>query len=310
MVRVRLIEGPLGGRFPYSNCLLVETATSKILVDTGCGDSFRGLRSKLDAVIYTHFHPDHVRGFDLLTEGIRIAAPSGEEAYKSLSDLAKRFAPGVYREWLRFAELIVGLKGVPEPSEYFELGSSYCFRDVCLDFLPAKGHLSTHPIVVIEGHVHLTDIDLTGFGPWYGNPESDPALFLGDIIMASEIEGKAYTTSHKPEVYDREGVVVGLARYVERFFDVASRIYEELKRQDSPLRPEELAGRGIIYRRYLEGVERLMGYFESVMIEKIIGVLVILGCVREYGGGFKASREGCGRLEELRLEVTSRIIGR
>jgi glyoxylase-like metal-dependent hydrolase (beta-lactamase superfamily II) len=58
------------------NCLLIDSAGHKILVDTGCGDGFQSTaghlldnleaaeigRSDIDRVIFTHGHIDHVNG--------------------------------------------------------------------------------------------------------------------------------------------------------------------------------------------------------------------------------------------------------
>lgn len=308
LARVRLVEGPLGGRFPFSNCLLIESPRARILVDTGCGEALQRYRDSIDLVLYTHFHPDHIRGFHVIRDGVRIAAPLGERAYTSLEDLAKRFAPRVYEEWLKFVDVVMGLRGVPEPTDYFDLGADYCFRDICISLVPARGHLSTHSILIVGDHVHLTDIDLTSFGPWYGNPESDLALLLSDIVMASKIEGRRYTTSHKPRVYGRNEVLSELASYSGKVFYTASRLVEALAESEEPLTPESLAGRGIIYRKYLGGVETIMKYFEAVMIEKLLGLLSYAGCVERYGQGFRAKDRECGWLWERKSFIEGEIL--
>ncbi|WP_062662600.1 MBL fold metallo-hydrolase [Aeropyrum camini] len=209
MARARLVPGPLSGRFPYSNCLLVEDGGFKVLVDTGCEPWAYGLEG-VDALVFTHFHPDHIRGFHRVRAG-RVLAPVGEEPYAgSLERLALRFAGEMWREWIDMARLAMDLQGVPEPSEYFRPGEDLCLRGVCLKTYPARGHLLTHTLLEAPGGVvHLVDIDLTGFGPWYGNPEASPELFLLDIRAAAGLEAGEYVSAHKDRVYTRGGGVGG-----------------------------------------------------------------------------------------------------
>ncbi|WP_165487859.1 MBL fold metallo-hydrolase [Aeropyrum pernix] len=305
MAGARLVPGPLGGRFPFSNCVLVEDAGFKVLVDTGCEPWERGLVD-VDVVVFTHFHPDHIRGFHRLRAG-RVAAPEGEEPYAGrLERLALRFAGERWREWISMARLVMDLEGVPEPGEYFRPGEDLCFRGVCIKTYPARGHLQTHTLLELPGGlVHLVDIDLTGFGPWYGNPEASPELFLLDIEAAAAMEARSYLSAHKDRVYSRSEGVEALARFAGRLVEQAEGVYKALEAAGRPLWPWELTGRGIIYRRYLEGMETIMSYFEGVMIEKLLGLLGLWGCARKTPGGYVA--RDC-RLAVIKDRITGNIL--
>ena len=304
MVEVKLIQGPGGGRFPYSNCLLMEDRGFKLLVDTGCEPHTVGLE-RVDVLLFTHFHPDHIRGHHRVRAG-KVLAPEGEEPYGRLEDLARRFAGERFRNWLEMARLMLDLSTVPRASEYFKPGEDVCFRGWCISTIPARGHLLTHTLLEPPGrYVHLVDIDLTGFGPWYANPESSPTLFLEDIKMASRIEAKTYITSHKEGLYQRGKVLQLLARYASRLFEQAGQVLASLPEVGGGVRPWELVGRGIIYRRYLGGLERIMSYFEGMMIEKLLGMLSFVGCVRETRSGFY--RIPCD-LDEIREKHVGEIL--
>jgi len=262
--RVRLIYGPRGGKFPESTCPLLEYRGSRILIDTGCLQAPVGI--DVDAVVYTHHHPDHIRGSHLLGGDVVEYSPAGEEAFRSLADLARRFAPPLWREWMEMAQSYIGALRVPR-GNYYKPGEDVCFRDVCLKTQPAPGHMATHTLIELPGRIlHLSDIDLAGFGPWYGNPESDPLAFLADIELALAWDARAYTTSHKPGVIAGSRAAELLRAYALKLLSQAEGVYRAYTTSQSPLKPQQLVGRGIIYRRIPTPYERIYRYFEYNMI--------------------------------------------
>jgi glyoxylase-like metal-dependent hydrolase (beta-lactamase superfamily II) len=298
--RVRLLYGPRRGRFPESTCPLVEYRGSRILIDTGClGPS---TLIDVDAVIYTHHHPDHIRGSHLLHDEVVEYSPIGESAYRSLRDLARRFAPPIWREWTGMAQTYIGALRVPG-GEYYEPYEDVCFRGICLKTQPAPGHINTHTIIELPGSIlHIGDIDLTSFGPWYGNPESDPLAFLADIELASAWNARAYTTSHKPEVIEAEEAQRLLKAYSLRLLDHITSTYKAYASLGRPSKPEELVGRGVIYRRIPGNYSTIFKYFEYNMILKITHILVGAGCLKRIPEGYTAT-EYCPFLEKLRDRI-------
>jgi len=275
MVRVKLLVGPGGGRFPWSNCLLVESGRARILVDTGCCEALRSLGA-VDFVVYTHFHPDHFRCIELAPGQPRILAPIHEEPYSGagLRELALRFAPGAWREWVRMAINLMGVKGAPKVDEYYKPGETLRLAGVDLETLHAPGHMASHTLLVLpDGTLYLSDIDLTSFGPWYGNPESDPVQFLADIDMARRVleEGWAsrVATSHVERVMSGGDAIEALKSYEDRLWMQARRVLDALRRA-GPAWPWQLAGRRLIYPSYTQGYEGLLKYFEGVMIAKLL----------------------------------------
>lgn len=293
-VRVRLIVGPRRGRFPWSNCVLIDAPSGRILVDTGCCEA--ALKAgPVDYVVYTHYHPDHIRCHDSIPGKPRILAPVQEEPYSgaSLRELAARFAPSVWREWIRMAETLLGLEGAPEAGDYYEPGEAIRIAGVELETLHAPGHLESHTLLLLpDGTLYLSDIDLTSFGPWYGNPEGDPGQFLADIRMAKSLveEGAAsrIATSHLEETLDPQRAIRALSAFEAKLWDTARRLVEELAKASKPLTPRQLAGRGIIYPKYLQGYEAVMRYFEENMIAKLLGLLQARGMVERKSRGYVA----------------------
>ncbi len=301
----------MGGRFPWSNCLLLEAPGARVLVDSGCGDALTAVAGGVDAVIYTHFHPDHITGHKLLPRGVRVYAPSGEEPYRSLEDLARRFAPEIAGLWVGFARGLMGLEAPPSVDEYYEPGEDVCFRGVCVKTVPAPGHLRTHTLVEPEpGVLHLVDIDLSGFGPWYANPEADPHQFLEDILFVARGEWSRFTSAHKPGVYSGGEARARLARFALRIPEAMEAVLAALS-EAGEAGPRGLTGKGIIYRRYIEGFEEVMAYFEANMIAKLLPWLAEMGCAARTRRGWRALRAPgeCSGLEGLRERIREEILG-
>src|SRR5262249_57426050 len=93
--RVRLITGRDGSRFPDANAFLVEDRV-RTLIDTGCDESvLRGI-GRVDRIICTHYHLDHIRKNWLFPDAeVWVPAPDA----------------GVFRGGLPALARMVGLEG-------------------------------------------------------------------------------------------------------------------------------------------------------------------------------------------------------
>jgi len=293
LARVTLLVGGERGRFPFSNCLLVRGARASVLVDSGCGpDRLEAVRGRVDAVVYTHVHPDHVWGHGLLA-GAKSHVPLVDAAYRSLEALAARYAPEIVAEWLGYAGGVFGLAGPPPADEVYGPWEEVRVGDVSIVAVPARGHTRGHTMILAGGHVHLSDVDLTGFGPWYGHPESSLEAFAADIDLARELaaESKAVSTSHRERVFAPGEALAELDAYTRALCRQVTATAQAAARAGGPVKPGDLAGRGVIYRRYAPGMEAVMRYFEEAMIEKILYFLASRGAARYTGRGFHVRPE-------------------
>ncbi len=301
MARVTLLVGGEDGRFPFSNCLVVSGARSRVLVDTGCGpDKLEPLRGRVDAIVYTHVHPDHIWGHRLFPE-TRTLVPAADHAYETLDALARRYAPEIVEAWLDYARTVFSLESPPRPAEPYDPWTTIRVGDVEIEAVPARGHTRGHTLLVVNGHVHLSDIDLTGFGPWYGHPESSLDAFAADMRLAAELASgaRSVSTSHRERVFEPGEALRELDRYWRALCRQARAVAEAAS--PGPATPGFLAARGLIYRRYVPGMERVMRYFEEAMIEKILDLLAALGAARKTGRGYEVRPE---RLEDACTRLT------
>ncbi|MCE4624720.1 MAG: MBL fold metallo-hydrolase [Desulfurococcales archaeon] len=285
MARVILLVGDKRGRFPGSNCLLVKGAKKALLVDAGCREEqVLEARDRVDAVLYTHIHPDHIPRHSLL-RGKPMIAPLPDSIYHDLEGLARRYAPEIWRDWINYVHTVFSLRELPTIDRAYGAWEEVRVGDISIQTVPAPGHTLGHTLLLIDKHLHLSDIDLTSFGPWYGHPESSVEQFISDIMAAASIEAGQATTSHREKIFARKELEDEISRYMGALCRQAQTIYAGLIKY-GPSTPEGLAGKGLIYRRYLPSMEAVMNYFEKMMIWKLLDHLATRGLVKRTASGF------------------------
>jgi len=286
MARVVLLVGEKRGRFPGSNCLYLKDGRARALVDAGCRrEQILRLRDTVDAVIYTHIHPDHITHHELLA-GKTVYAPAADGGFSSIHLLALRYAPEIAGYWLDYVRTVFGLTSVPTPARLYEPWEDIVVGDIVVEAMPARGHTAGHSILRIGRHVHLSDVDLTGFGPWYGHHESSIEAFLSDISLAATLEGDSFTSSHREKIFSKEEVLAELNRYRSALERQVRSVVELLEAMGTAT-PGDLARERVIYRRYIPGLEVVMNYFERNMVEKILDYLVSMNMAIKTGKGYR-----------------------
>ncbi len=76
------------------------------------------------------------------------------------------------------------------------------------------GHTAGHCVLLVEpeGVAFIGDIDLTGFGPYYGDASSSLRDFRNSLMRLPDIPAKVWVTAHHRGVYtDREHFLRDLA---------------------------------------------------------------------------------------------------
>lgn len=281
------LQGTNGGRVPYANSLLIQGDVTA-LIDTGADrQDLEHVAASFapDLVINTHFHIDHTRGNYLFPKAKIIAHPWDAKVLASEDSFIR--ATGLYRLGMDYVKNNF-YRDLPLPVCRAE--GSLADGDL-LDFGTTKarvihtpGHTPGHCAFFFEEEEILFagDIDLTSFGPWYGNPDADIIDFRSSIIKLRELKPKLVLTGHLEPV--SEGISERFNHYLS-VLDQRDELLLEFLRE--PKTPEAIVDAKLIYRKHPEPVP-VYRFFEEMMVEKHLKKLLAEGLIAKHGDVFLA----------------------
>ncbi|MEM7338238.1 MAG: MBL fold metallo-hydrolase [Actinomycetota bacterium] len=252
---VSVLVGTDNGLYPSGNSLLIEGAAEVALIDPSVTVVERGgAPVAVDAVINSHGHEDHVAGNGLFPAARVHAHDHDLAAIHSLDGLLDvyGFEGSVRDEFATTVETEFYYQARPDAGGFadghvFDLGGG-----VTVEALHLPGHTKGHSGFVVDDVFFLSDIDLTGFGPYYGDAWSDLEQFDASLVKAREIEANWYVTFH------HKGVIEGRETFlsmIDGYRAVIDRRHGEmLEFLTEPRTPAEMAARRFVYRPHVEGV--------------------------------------------------------
>ncbi|MGY0489963.1 MBL fold metallo-hydrolase [Streptomyces sp. WG-D5] len=248
---VDVLVGDRKGAYPYGNSLLVRGTDATLVVDPSL--SLVGDAPPADLVLVSHGHEDHIAG--LGGYDVPVHVHHGDlDALRSRASLvaALDLPPGDVAAVDRAMREEFHVEGRPDARGFddgavFDLGG----RTVTVVHLP--GHTAGHCGFLIEpdGFLFVADIDLTSFGPYYGDVGSDLDAFEASMRRCAGIEARWYGTAHQ------KGVIEGAAEFRRRLDAYAAvvekRDAELLAFLNAPHTPDEIADHRLVYRPHVQG---------------------------------------------------------
>ena len=277
--------------YTYGNCILVDDDI-RLVIDSGAGRELAKVQpEKVDILINTHHHYDHVRGNKFFTRAQILLHPVERISIKSVEKVTaidgwnqlmpqdlynrERVEEGVEpnsltEEWRVDGEINDG--------QVIDCGSTKFM------VLHTPGHSKGHCAFYFpeEDLAFLGDICLTKVGPWYGEAHTDPGELIASIDRIIELNPAAVVTSHVNQIVDNPRPV--LREYRDRILKREQRILKQLR--ESPQTIDQLAEKHLIYR---EHPSMPVLFWEKSMIRNHLERLVKLGLAEELDEGvFKA----------------------
>ncbi len=262
--RVRVLSGVQNGKYPAGNSLWVEGTELSAVIDPSLSlpERREELQGQADLVLLSHAHEDHTAGLGLFTDAQVHVHHEDLVGLSGIDGLMQIYGYGgalaeITRVWVleQFAQ-------VPRPdAQGFADGAIFDLGGSTVRVFHTPGHTRGHCVFRIEpeGVLFLGDIELSSFGPYYGDAWSDLADFERSIELVRGIEANAWVSFHHVGLIDQRSV------FLERLDRFAARIRE---REDAmlaflaePHTLEEMIARRFVYPAhanlpFIDAVER------------------------------------------------------
>ena len=218
-----VLIGDKNGKYPHGNSLLIRGSDATAIVDPSMAVVARAdeLRDQADLVLLSHVHEDHVAGVHLYpraeVHAHRLDAP-GVRAIEGIMAIYGYDGFDGVRSFLvdqfHYSER-------PDARDY-EDGAVFDLGGVTLRAIHTPGHTRGHSVFLIEpgGILFLGDIELSSFGPYYGDAWSDLEDFERSIAKVRDIDARVWVSFH------HVGVIEDRAQFIDRLDRFAGRIAE------------------------------------------------------------------------------------
>lgn len=286
---VYFVEGEGNGRFPSCHGFLF-TGFETVLIDAGMGDDrIRAIDQdkRIDTLIISHSHPDHIRYWHVLKDRRILLPKETPDTVKDLQLLGERFTGTAERGayWAKLVRNSFGVRPLPDADDTYEDGDVLEIGGAELQAIRADGHIRDHYCFLERksGTLMTTDIDLTAFGPWYGNPESDIETFANSVRKVMGLSYNRVCSSHRLPI---EG---DATRHFVTFLGGFTRHRKAvLTLCKTPSTLEEIAAVSPFYGNGLPD-KTIQRMFERNMVEKNLALLMRDGLVEESHGRFRSA---------------------
>ncbi|MCK6553968.1 MBL fold metallo-hydrolase [Candidatus Binatia bacterium] len=246
-----VIIGERGGRYPFGNSVLVSGTERRVLIDPSLSIvARRGELPPIDFVLNSHCHEDHLAGNHLFPEVPWYVHERDRPGFVSIEGMMEIYG---FEDAMRaaFEHTVVQefhYVARPDASGFdrdavFDLGGGVRVRA-----LHTPGHTRGHCCFFVEPDevLYLGDIDLSSFGPYYGDAWSSLEDFERSIALIRDVDARWYATFH------HVGVVDGRAAFLTRLDKFAAVIRSREERLLAFLRVprslEDIVAHRFVYR--------------------------------------------------------------
>jgi glyoxylase-like metal-dependent hydrolase (beta-lactamase superfamily II) len=203
------IRGKNSGKYPHCHSLFVEAGARVVIDPASDEERLRRLRTDpgVDCVWLSHWHEDHFTHLNVF-EGIDVWIPAADAGpFESLDTFFDAYGmdPEERDMWVQpmndafhfrprqFQRLI-------DPGEIVDLGG------LTVEVVHTPGHTPGHCSLFFREIelLFLGDYDLTPFGPWYGDVNSDIDAVIESVRRLREIPAATWIASHETGIFETD----------------------------------------------------------------------------------------------------------
>ena len=247
---VTVISGAKGGKYPDGNSTMIRGSEGVVLIDPSLTVHDRGgVGVTVDRVLISHAHEDHMSGVGAVGATHVCTHEADLIGVQSLDGFMQVYGlpAAAEAEWRATVEREFNVTGWPTATGFAD-GDVFDLGGTSVTVMHLPGHTRGHSAFVVEsdGVAFIGDVDLSTFGPYYGDHWSDLADFEESLVRIRDLDAAYYVTFH------HKGVVKGrdeFLRLLDLFESVIARRDDAL--MDMLERPRsfaELLEQGIVYR--------------------------------------------------------------
>ncbi len=284
---VRVHFGEKSGKYPDGNQVVVRGADATAAFDTPrVANRIAGVLAAADLVILGHVHEDHMAGLHLMPGKPVHVHAADLDAARSWQGLSRHYGyPQPVLDALR-AKIEVDFHYAPRPDAVgyadgavWDLGGGVRVRAVHM-----PGHTAGHCVLLVEpgGIAFIGDIDLSSFGPYYGDATSSLADFRRTLARLPGLPATRWITSHhKGVVHDRAQFLDLLQAFAARIDEREQRLLQMLAAGPQTL--DALVRQRLLYPPHAE--ELWIDCAEARSIGQHLAELIAAGRVRRDDDG-------------------------
>lgn len=249
---VTVLVGSNNGGYPSGNSLVIRGSAETVIIDPSVDVVAKGGAGvPVDAVINSHGHEDHMAGNGFFADAQLHIHEADLVAARSLDGLMEIYGFEGEEETAARQTFVEELHFTDRPdAQGFSDGHQFDLGGITVEAVHLPGHTRGHSGFRIPGGVFfLSDIDLTGFGPYYGDVWSDLEDFEASLHQVRDEEAEFYVTFHQ------KGIIEGRETFVEmldKYLSVIDRRHNTmLEFLAEPRSIDDLVQHRFMYREHI-----------------------------------------------------------
>jgi len=248
--RVSVFLGDKSGKYPDGNQVVVRGSDTRAAFDTPLVANRIGAEfDATELVVLGHAHEDHMAGLHRLPDAQVQVHELDVDAVRSWDGLRRHYGLDEPLASAMLAKIRREFFYQPRPDAIgYRDGALWELGRTRVRALHMPGHTSGHSVLLVEpeGVAFLGDIDLSGFGPYYGDATSSLAQFRRTLARVADLPAATWVTSHHRGIYtDRGAFRAALAAFSARIDERSERLLGMLA--DGPRSIDELVATRLIY---------------------------------------------------------------